>query len=201
MTITDADDISPQYAEAAEVLTGMGIINGYEDDSFQPQNSIKRSEVAAMIYRAATSDVEDNKVDIVADSDLFTDVNPDDWYAGYVNYCGDAEYIKGYEDDSFRAENQVTGYEVLAMILRAVGYDKNNEFTGDKWTIKVASTATELGMLENLDNSVNLNAPATREVVAELIFRAIEPAVETVHYSPARWHLSRRGLFPGRAAV
>ena len=50
-----------------------------------------------MIYRAATSDVEDNKVDIVADSDLFTDVNPDDWYAGYVNYCGDAEYIKGYE--------------------------------------------------------------------------------------------------------
>ena len=185
VTITDADDISPQYAEAAEVLTGMGIINGYEDDSFQPQNSIKRSEVAAMIYRAATSDVEDNKVDIVADSDLFTDVNPDDWYAGYVNYCGDAEYIKGYEDDSFRAENQVTGYEVLAMILRAVGYDKNNEFTGDKWTIKVASTATELGMLENLDNSVNLNAPATREVVAELIFRAIEPAVETVHYSPA----------------
>ena len=80
-TITDAEDISPQYAEAAEVLTGMGIINGYEDDSFQPQNSIKRSEVAAMIYRAATSDVEDNKVDIVADSDLFTDVNPDDWYA------------------------------------------------------------------------------------------------------------------------
>ena len=57
VTITDADDISPQYAEAAEVLTGMGIINGYEDDSFQPQNSIKRSEVAAMIYRAATSDV------------------------------------------------------------------------------------------------------------------------------------------------
>ena len=30
VTITDADDISPQYAEAAEVLTGMGIINGYE---------------------------------------------------------------------------------------------------------------------------------------------------------------------------
>ena len=185
VTITDADDISPQYAEAAEVLTGMGIINGYEDDSFQPQNSIKRSEVAAMIYRAATSDVEDNKVDIVADSDLFTDVNPDDWYAGYVNYCGDAEYIKGYEDDTFRADNNVTGYEVLAMILRALGYDSNKEFTGPTWTINVVSTATDVGMLKNLDNSVDLAVPASREVVAELIFRAIEPGVDTVHYSPA----------------
>ena len=54
VTITDADDISPQYAEAAEVLTGMGIINGYEDDSFKPQQSITRAEVAAMIYRVAT---------------------------------------------------------------------------------------------------------------------------------------------------
>ena len=185
VTITDADDISPQYAEAAEVLTGMGIINGYEDDSFKPQQSITRAEVAAMIYRVATGDVDDEKADINAGAKLFTDVNADDWFAGYVNYCGDAEYIKGYEDDSFRADNNVTGYEVLAMILRAVGYDKNKEFTGPTWTINVASTATELGMLENLDNSVNLNAPATREVVAELIFRAIEPAVETVHYSPA----------------
>ena len=185
VTITDADDISPQYAEAAEVLTGMGIINGYEDDSFKPQQSITRAEVAAMIYRVATGDVDDEKADINAGAKLFTDVNADDWFAGYVNYCGDAEYIKGYEDDSFRADNNVTGYEVLAMILRAVGYDKNKEFTGPTWTINVASTATELGMLENLDNSVNLAEPATREVVAELIFRAIVPGVPTVNYVPA----------------
>ena len=185
VTLTDSEDISPQYREAAEVLTGMGIINGYEDDSFKPQQSITRAEVAAMIYRVATGDVEDEKADINAGAKLFTDVNADDWFAGYVNYCGDAEYIKGYEDDSFRADNDVTGYEVLAMILRAVGYDKNKEFTGPTWTINVASTATELGMLENLDNSVNLAEPATREVVAELIFRAIVPGVPTVNYVPA----------------
>ena len=184
-SFTDQEDFSENYAEAAEVLTGMGVINGYEDDSFKPQQSITRAEVAAMIYRVATGDVEDEKADINAGAKLFTDVNADDWFAGYVNYCGDAEYIKGYEDDSFRAENQVTGYEVLAMILRAVGYDKNKEFTGPTWTINVASTATELNMLENLDNSVNLAEPATREVVAELIFRAIVPGVPTVNYVPA----------------
>ena len=184
-SFTDQEDFSENYAEAAEVLTGMGVINGYEDDSFKPQQSITRAEVAAMIYRVATGDVDDEKADINAGAKLFPDVDKDDWYAGYVNYCGDAEYIKGYEDDTFRADNDVTGYEVLAMILRALGYDSNKEFTGPTWTINVASTATELGMLENLDNSVNLAEPATREVVAELIFRAIVPGVPTVNYVPA----------------
>ena len=169
VTLTDSEDISPQYREAAEVLTGMGIINGYEDDSFKPQQSITRAEVAAMIYRVATGDVEDEKADINAGAKIFTDVDPDDWYAGYVNYCGDAEYIKGFEDDSFRADENVTGYQVLAMILRAVGYDKNNEFTGTNWTINVASTAAEVGMLKNVDSyckPVWLKRP--RELVARV---------------------------------
>ena len=190
VTITDADDISPQYAEAAEVLTGMGIINGYEDDSFKPQQSITRAEVAAMIYRVATGDVEDEKADINAGAKLFPDVDKDDWYAGYVNYCGDAEYIKGYEDDTFRADNDVTGYEVLAMILRALGYDSNKEFTGPTWTINVVSTATDVGMLKNLDNSVDLAVPASREVVAELIFQAIRPVNENVNANTEMVHWS-----------
>ena len=115
---------------------------------------------------------------------IFTDVDPDDWYAGYVNYCGDAEYIKGFEDDSFRADENVTGYQVLAMILRAVGYDKNNEFTGTNWTINVASTAMQQGLLKNVDSSVNLSAEAPRELVAEFIFQAIRPEVKTVHAAP-----------------
>ncbi len=184
VTLTDSEDISPQYREAAEVLTGMGIINGYEDDSFKPQQSITRAEVAAMIYRVATGDVEDEKADINAGAKIFTDVDPDDWYAGYVNYCGDAEYIKGFEDDSFRADENVTGYQVLAMILRAVGYDKNNEFTGTNWTINVASTAMQQGLLKNVDSSVNLSAEAPRELVAEFIFQAIRPEVKTVHAAP-----------------
>ncbi len=190
VTLTDSEDISPQYREAAEVLTGMGIINGYEDDSFKPQQSITRAEVAAMIYRVATGDVEDEKADINAGAKIFTDVDADDWYAGYVNYCGDAEYIKGFEDDSFRADENITGYQVLAMILRAVGYDKNNEFTGTNWTINVASTAAEVGMLKNVDSSVNLSAEAPRELVAEFIFQAVRPVAEDsqtqlVHWSPA----------------
>ena len=184
-SFTDEDKVSDNYAEAVEVLTGMGVIKGDDNNAFRPQDSITRAEVSTLIYRAATADVNNGHPGLTAGANLFTDVSEDDWFAGYVNYCADAEYVKGYEDNTFRAANDVTGYEVLAMILRAVGYDKNNEFTGLNWTIQVASTATKLDMLENLDSSVDLAEPASREVVAELIFQAIGPDVDTVHFSPA----------------
>ena len=184
-SFTDQDEFSDNYAEAAEVLTGMGVIQGYDDGSFLPQRNINRAQVATMIYRAATGDVTDSKISQFVGEDLFDDVNADDWFAGYVNYCGNAEYIKGFTPDTFGPYKQVTGYQVLAMILRAVGYDENNEYTGDQWTLRVAATAREQGLLDNLNPDTNLAEPATRELVAELIFRAIHPDVETVHYVPA----------------
>ncbi|MFQ7139496.1 S-layer homology domain-containing protein, partial [Evtepia sp.] len=161
-SFTDQDEFSDNYAEAAEVLTGMGIIQGYDDGSFLPQRNINRAQVATMIYRAATGDVTDSKISQFVGEDLFDDVNADDWFAGYVNYCGNAEYIKGFTPDTFGPYKQVTGYQVLAMILRAVGYDENNEYTGDQWTLRVAATAREQGLLDNLNPDTNLAEPATR---------------------------------------
>ena len=182
-SFTDQDEFSDNYAEAAEVLTGMGIIQGYDDGSFLPQRNINRAQVATMIYRAATGDVTDSKISQFVGEDLFDDVNADDWFAGYVNYCGNAEYIKGFTPDTFGPYKQVTGYQVLAMILRAVGYDENDEYTGDQWTLRVAATAREQGLLDNLNPDTNLAEPATRELVAQLIFEAIQ--IDTVRYSPA----------------
>ena len=54
------------------------------------------------------------------------------------------------------------------MIVRAVGYDKNDEFTGAEWQLRVASTAQQVGVLQNV-KGVDLNAPASRELVAELL--------------------------------
>ena len=67
------------------------------------------------------------------------------------------------------------------MILRAVGYDENNEYTGDQWTLRVVATAREQGLLDNLNPDTNLAEPATRELVAQLIFEAIQ--IDTVRYS------------------
>jgi len=68
------------------------------------------------------------------------------------------------------------------MILRAVGYDQKNEFTGADWALHVAEIAEQNKILKNV-KGVDLNAPATREVVAELLFQSIN--VPMVTYTAA----------------
>ena len=171
----DADKVSADYSEAVAVLNGMGVFKGYEDGSFQPQGNITRAEVAAIVYRVYTADVKDAKASMYATYNKFSDMTGAGWAAGYIGYCANAALVKGYPNGTFQPSGKVTGYEVLAMILRAIGYDQNNEFTGADWALHVAQTAQQAGVLANV-KGVDLNAPATRELVAELLFRAIADA-------------------------
>ena len=171
----DADKVSDTYEEAVAVLNGMGVFKGYEDGSFQPQGDITRAEVAAIVYRVYTQDVKDAKASLYATYNKFSDMAGAGWAQGYIGYCANAELVKGYPNGTFQPSGKVTGYEVLAMILRAIGYDKNGEFSGADWALHVAQTAQQAKILDNV-KGVDLNAPATRELVAELLFRAIANA-------------------------
>ena len=180
----DDKSISDDYAESVAVLNGMGVFKGYEDGSFKPEGNITRAEVATIIYRIYTADVAKNdKSGLYATYNKFSDMAGASWAAGYIGYCANASLVKGYPDGTFKPSGKVTGYEVLAMILRAVGYDKNNEFSGADWALHVAQTAQQLGILDNVAKTTDLNAPASRELVAELLFQGIQKAQVT--YTPA----------------
>jgi hypothetical protein len=179
---TDEDDITAKYDEAVQVLSGLEVFQGFNDGSFQPQGTINRAQVAAIIYRIVTGDVDDEQVSIYADWNRFPDVKSDAWYAGYVNFCANGNYIKGYPNGNFGPTDNVTGYQALAMILRAIGYDQNDEFTGSNWAVTTASTAKARGITDNISDGT-LNQAATRETVAEILFRAI--TVNKVDYTLA----------------
>ena len=179
---TDSDKINGTYEEAVEVLSALKVFQGYENGSFVPQGPITRAEVAAIIYRIVTGDVTDKQVGIYADYNKFDDVKSTSWYAGYVNFCANAEYIKGYDAKTFGPNDPVTGYQALAMILRAVGYDKNGEFTGAGWQTQTAAVGKKLGITDNVSEGT-LGVAATREVVAEILFRTI--LVPQVEYTVA----------------
>ena len=178
----DVKDIDETYAEAVEVLTGMKVFKGYEDGSFLPKNAITRAEVAAIVYRIYTTDVKDTYVKNYETYNKFADMAGAGWAKGYIGYCANAALVKGYPDGNFKPSGNVTGYEVLAMILRAVGYDQNGEFTGADWALHVAQIAEQAGVLKNV-KGVDLNAPATRELVSELLFQSIQ--VPMVTYTAA----------------
>ena len=176
------EKINEDYAEAVAVLNGMGVFKGYEDGSFKPENNITRAEVAAIVYRIYTTDVKDTYVKNYETYNKFGDMAGAGWAKGYIGYCANAALVKGYPNGTFVPSGKVTGYEVLAMILRAVGYDQKNEFTGADWALHVAEIAERQGILDNV-KGVDLNAPATREVVAELLFQSIK--VPMVTYTAA----------------
>ena len=181
----DDKDISADYAEAAAVLDGMGVFEGV-DGSFLPKDNITRAQVATIIYRVATADTAGygkDKSGLYATYNKFSDMTGAGWASGYIGYAANAEYVKGYPGGTFKPSGNVTGYEVLAMILRVVGYDKNNEFSGADWALNVAKYAEQLGILKNVAKTTDLSAPASRELVAELLFQAIQ--VPTVTYTPA----------------
>ena len=190
----DDKDIDATFDEAVTVLSNLKVFQGYDNGkTFQPKGDITRAEVAAIIYRIVTGDVADKQVGIYADYNKFNDVKSGSWYAGYVNYCANAEYIKGRDAKTFDPNGKVTGYEALAMILRAVGYDKNGEFTGSSWQVQTAAVAKKLGITDKI-NAGLLGGAATREAVAEILFRSI--LVPQVEYTVAFGYQNKSfGLF------
>jgi len=195
---TDDADITAKYDEAVEVLDGIGVFKGYANAdgtyTFNPKALISREEVAAVMYRIASGDVKDLQDALYVEGADFTDVKATAWSAGYIGYCANGNIIVGNGDGTFGPKANVTGYQVLAMALRAIGYDKNGEFTGADWAKNVATTAQSLGILKNVPGTVQLSKPATRELVAELIFQtiAIAPMVE---YTPAFGYQPVKVLF------
>ena len=178
----DASDISENYQTAVNVLEGLKVFKGYaEDNTFRPKGEITRAEVATIIYRIATGDAEDAQASIYTNmTTSFTDLDKAEWARGYVNYCHNAQIIKGESATKFNPNGKITGYATLAMILRAMGYGKNGEFEGTQWEYQTAAKAKEIGLIDNvIEAQLGSNAP--RELVAEILFRAL--LTEMVDYT------------------
>ncbi len=54
-TLTDIDTVSDYAQDSVKLLNGMGIINGYDDGSFMPKNTLTRAEAATIIYKLINS--------------------------------------------------------------------------------------------------------------------------------------------------
>ncbi len=197
----DYDSIGDTYKEAVNVLSALDIIKGYGEDDpnegkFLPKNPITRAEVAAMLYRIAHNDPDESQASIYKDYNWFPDVKPNNWFAGVVNYCANATYLKGYPDGSFGPGKNVTGYEVLAMVLRVVGYGQNGEFEGSGWQIRTASYGRIAGLTKNIKEGT-LGQPATREMVAEIMFQALQ--ADLVEYNMFQSYHPAKELLPNNA--
>ena len=182
----DDDDINKVYAEAVDVLTELGVVKGYGEDDpnegkFLPKNNITRAEVAAILYRLYTGDVKDANIHLYDGFSEFTDVGPNQWFTPYVNFCANNGLIQGRGNGKFDPKGNITGYETLVMILRAIGYNDPKEFSSSNWRYKASGYGDRLGLTSNIPAG-SLGASATREMVAEIMFKGL--LAPMVKYSP-----------------
>ncbi|MBO5384154.1 MAG: S-layer homology domain-containing protein, partial [Ruminococcus sp.] len=110
-----------EYAQAVDKMVKSGIIDGYGDNTFRPENGVTRAEMCKMI------NLTFNYTEYDA-AEGFFDVTEDKWYAPYVLAAQQIGYVEGYEDGSFRGENNITRQEVCMIINRIINPMDLSEF-------------------------------------------------------------------------
>lgn len=106
------DMIGHPAAAAVRYLKAMGIISGYPDGRFHPDDPVSRAALAVMI--AKSKGLAPNPA-----AAAFKDVAQSHWAAGAIGAVKAAGYIRGYPDGTFRPEKPVTRAEVSALLYSA----------------------------------------------------------------------------------
>ena len=109
----NADD---WFNNAISTLTKMGIINGYEDGTFRPNNPITRAELTKMAVSFFSSADQ-----YFGKKPSFSDVPADAWYTRFIAAAEELGLINGYPDGTFRPSNYITRAETCTIVNRTLG--------------------------------------------------------------------------------
>lgn len=165
--------------EAIDYMFKKGWI-GYPDGTFRPQDKINRAEFIKMVVEVVSSkDGEDTCREQQLTKNLFNDVKATDWYAPYVCKGKLMGWIKGYEDGSFKPEQNINFAEAAKIIVSA-GLLTLKEGEPDIFVFGMMPDdlpwyiipVESLSRARAIPKSVlSLDQRVTREEVAEILYR------------------------------
>ena len=163
----DGNEIT--YAEAAEVMTALGVFEGTDKGAFDPTGILTREQAAAIICRMLLGDDAEN---LTTNSTVFSDVAADRWSAGYIGYCAQQNILAGTGNGTFNPEGELTGLAFAKMLLVALGYDPAIEqYVGNDWAVNVAADAVDAGIAVS---GVIMADAMTREQAAQMAYQTLE---------------------------
>ena len=177
---TDFDDDGDiTYQEAVTVIAGMGIVDGYSDGTFGPDEALTRGAAAKIICNLILGPTTADALS--ASSAPFVDVPTTNTFAGYITYCSQQGIISGYADGTFRPTDTLSGNAFMKMLLGALGYDSEREgYTGSNWTVNVIKQAVGIGLDDGNDDFVGSQA-VTRQEACLYAFNTLKATM--VEYS------------------
>ena len=126
-TVNFIDTSGHEYEIAIEYLAANGIIHGYADGTYGPDDVINRAEFTKIVLGAFE--------DISFDGNLwcFIDVDGNEWYASYVCYAKQQGIISGYPDGQFRPANTINLVEASKILVNTFGLEAVSCECGAPW--------------------------------------------------------------------
>ena len=167
-----SDKADIKATTAVDMLSSLGVIQGYEDGSFKPNTTVTRAQMAKMIFTIMNGG-NDNANAYASLPTKFTDLPTAAWAQGYVRYLQNTGIIAGKSVTKFAPNDTVTGLEAAKMVLVAAGYNAQKAgLTGAAW----AQNTMKYGQLNNLfeDVDADLNAALPRQYAAQILYNALD---------------------------
>ncbi|WP_405079650.1 S-layer homology domain-containing protein [Paenibacillus chitinolyticus] len=177
-TLTDLDRSYAQK-EIAGLISG-GILSGYPDGTFKPENPITRAEFAKILVLALGLKEEPAK------SASFHDVDASSWYSGYVGTLVASGITQGTADSTFSPDAKVTREELVVFFVRAFGLVESvsvkspttkltDLHQASDWAKPSVSLAYEIGLVNGIDNGeggllFKPKSSSDRQAVARLAY-------------------------------
>ena len=114
VTVTFSDvPADAWYAEAVNTLASLGMVEGYADGTFRPDNTITRAEFVTIAVGFADLEIDGEA--------RFTDVARNAWYYPYIADACAYGRIGGHRYWSFRPDNTITRAEVTVIVNNMLG--------------------------------------------------------------------------------
>lgn len=179
-------DMAGHWAEGTVAkLAGMGVISGYEDGSFRPDNEISRAEVTAILVRAL-------KLPAGSEQDLlkFKDrASIPDWARGVVAAAAKEGLVRGYPQPdgtvTFEPDRPVSRAEMAALVVRILEKKVGSVAPAElkfvdagsipQWARSSVGAAVAKGIVVGYpDNTFRPQKRVTRAEAAAMILRMLE---------------------------
>lgn len=175
-TFTDVKD-THKNMPAIEYLVSIGTLQGYDDGTFKPGNTVNRAEIMKILVKGQGIDPDPSLY-----KDCFPDVT-DEWFATSVCYAEAEGWVNGYLDGTFKPANTVNKVEAIKMLVNALGLDDRlpdsvtealfDDTDSSQWYAPYLKVAKNLNLLEISSGNFNPTAGMNRAGISENIFRTL----------------------------
>lgn len=131
-----------KFKEAVNGLVDLGIINGYENGTFKPYQSITRAEFAKIVCIEAKLAEDTTKGQTIK----FKDVGKAHWADKYITIAAQHNLIKGYPGGTFKPDSKVNYAEAVTILVRLT----SNKILDGTWPDNYIKEGNDTGLTANV---------------------------------------------------